>query len=71
MDSVNISSEETVAGIAEAYGRELKLSAHGSWDDRPAHVLQRGIEAAMTKWLNDNRVAVLKAIARGKEGEGR
>ena len=59
----NLDADAVVRGVAQAYREHLDLSRYDIWDDRPQHVLQRGIEAAMTKWLNDNRTAVLKAIA--------
>lgn len=67
----NQDPESIVDGIAKAYGEHLDLSRYGRWDDRPQHVLQRGIEAAMTKWLNNNRADVLKAIAKAAQDGAR
>lgn len=64
----NQDPESIVNGVAKAYGEFLNLSRSGKWDDRPQHVLQRGIEKAMTKWLNDNRADVLKAMAEAAQG---
>lgn len=67
----DLDTDAVVRGVAQAYGKHLKLSQYGNWDDRPQHVLQRGIEAAMTKWLNDNRADVLATIAQAAQDGAR